>query len=308
MRAWMNGGLAIVALSTAGCWQPLTWVRSAVEGSEALTHGRIASNYAKRPRHQGVQIIAHRGYSAVAPENTLAAFRAAVAAGADAVEFDVQLTKDGHPVLMHDATVDRTTDGHGRVADHTLAQIRKLNAAAHFKPTYAREPVPTLSEVVTYLSTQPIRAFIELKVPSRKLASETALALIASGMTDRALVISFHGSVLTSLRGFLPSAAIGRLAYPYDPPGRRAFQIRADAALPFFAAVDRDDIRRAHRAGLALFAWTVNDPVVMRRLIQFGVDGLITDNVKVAKAAIHREGNPTRRGPDPFALVPLQGR
>jgi glycerophosphoryl diester phosphodiesterase len=233
-----------------------------------------------------VKVIAHRGYAAVAPENTLAAFRAALEAGADALEFDVRLTKDGHPIIMHDAAVDRTTNGHGPVASKTLAQIRALSANRRFAPRFAGEKVPTLDEVLA-LARGRAMVLAELKDPDRaRLPRILAEALARHDMKARALVISFHPGSLVRFRREAPDVPVGLLAYPYDPPARRALAVRADAMLGFFGALDRRVVRATQAAGLEVYTWTVNDRAAMRRAARLGVDGIITDDVGTAREVV----------------------
>lgn len=293
-RRWRMALLAAIVATTAGCWRPLVVYRAVVEQGEAALSGEPPANYAKRhaqpvqPPAARTKVIAHRGYSAVAPENTLAAFRAAIEAGADAIEFDVRLTRDGHPVIMHDASVDRTTDGHGAVASLTLAQIRALSANRRFAPRFAGERVPTLDEVLA-LARGRVMALAELKDPDvERLPGILAEALARHEMTERTLVISFHVASLRRFRKIAPDIPVGRLALPYDPPGRRALAVRADAALGFFGALDRRVVRSAQAAGLEVYSWTVNDPAALRRVAGLGVDGIISDDVAAARAAVRR--------------------
>lgn len=284
--------LALVVATTAGCWRPLVLYRTAVAQGEAAVSGEPPADYAKRraepvrPLAGRTKVVAHRGYSAVAPENTLAAFRAAIDAGADAIEFDVRLTRDGHAVVLHDATVDRTTNGHGEVSKLTLAELRALRANKRFAPRFPDARVPTLDEVLA-LARGRTMALAELKDPDRKrLPRLLAEALIRHDMARRTLVISFHAGSLRRFRKLAPAVPVGLLALPYDPPRRRAIQVRADAMLGFFGALDRRVVRTARAAGLEVYSWTVNDPVALRRIARLGVDGIISDDVAAARAAV----------------------
>ncbi len=293
--------LAAAVATTAGCWRPLALYHAVAERGEVVVRGEPPAGYAKRhaqpvtPPAARTKVIAHRGYSAIAPENTLAAFQAAIAAGADAIEFDVRLTRDGQPVIMHDATVDRTTNGRGAVAALTLAQIRALSANRRFAPRFAGERVPTLDEVLA-LARGRVMALAELKDPDRtRLPRLLADALVRHDMAQRTLVISFHAASLRRFRKEAPGVPIGRLALPYAPPGRRALQVHADAALGFFGALDRRTVRTAQAAGLEVYGWTVNDPLALARIAGLGVDGIISDDVAAARAAVTRaSGLPPR--------------
>jgi glycerophosphoryl diester phosphodiesterase len=145
-----------------------------------------------------VHICGHRGYSLCYPENTLPAFEAAKSFGATAVEIDVVLTADDEPIVLHDLTVDRTTDGHGFAADLTLEQIRRLDAGSCFHPRFAGTRIPTLAEVLDWAKGEEMRLLIEIKEAERPdLAVDRVASLVAAtGTADRAVLISFDHVVL----------------------------------------------------------------------------------------------------------------
>ena len=292
----------LLALLLTGCWRPLVVLRQTSEAGEVLLSGRPAHGYAKhraspfRDPQGGVKVIAHRGFSKVAPENTLAAFRAALEAGADALEFDVRLTRDGVPVIMHDKTVDRTTNGRGRVGDLTFAQLRKLDAGSHKGPQFKGERVPSLDELLA-LARGKTLLLCELKSPDRRVPRLVHAALAKHEMADRTLVISFHPASLLAMKRLRADQPIGLLAYPYDPPGRRALAAKADAVLGFFGSLDRGAIRGAHKAGLEVLTWTVNDRAEMASMVAQGVDGLITDDVATAREVVAAAAAAGRKRP-----------
>lgn len=217
-------------------------------------------------------IIGHRGASADAPENTLAAFALAVEQNADGIEFDVQLCADGAPVVMHDDTVDRTCDGVGRVADLTLAELRQLTIAQE-------HAIPTLDEVFTTLGRDALYN-VELKALGLNddgLAAAVARCIIAHGLGDRVIVSSFSPFVVRGARRALPAAVpvahlrehrLARLAHTFVP---------AEADHPARGLVDAALLAWARRRGLRVNVWTVDDPAEAARLVRLGVNGLITN-------------------------------
>ena len=222
-------------------------------------------------------VIAHRGASGTRPENTLIAFRRAQELGAHMIELDVQLTRDGEVVVMHDWTLARTTDGRGRVASRTLAELRRLDAGSWFDPGYAGEPVPTLREVLDAVAL-PVN--VELKARGADGLEAHALDVVrAAGAEARVVFSSFHAQSLVRLRRLSPSATIAvlwsrrQLTMALRLAGRvgaTALHIRKDAA-------SSDEVRAAVAEGLAVRAWTVNDPGESGRLAAAGVSGVFTD-------------------------------
>ncbi len=224
-----------------------------------------------------VRVIAHRGASGTRPENTLAAFRRAAELGADMVELDVQLTRDREVVVIHDFTLERTTDGTGAVRERTLAEIRRLDAGAWFDTRFAGERVPTLAEV---LAAVPLGVNVELKpVGDEGLEARALAAVESAGALGRVVFSSFDMGALDRLRACSPAADVAVL-WELDPipqalrcanrVGATALHLRKDAV--------RDAIiARVAAAGLALRVWTVNAQAEMEALVEAGVDALFTD-------------------------------
>ncbi len=233
--------------------------------------------------HERVLNIAHRGASTVAPPNTLAAFVKAAELGADGIEFDVHLSADGVPVVIHDFTVDATTDGYGRVADLTLAQLQTLDAGCRFAPAFAGERIPTLDQVLNAVSER-LLLNIELKSTAiRDNGLERAvIALIEQrGLSDRVLISSFNPFSLRRARRCASHIPLG-LLYAPDLPLllRRAWLAPLaphQARHPHHAMVDARYMAWAKKHGYRVNTWTVNEPDEMRRLIALGVDAIITD-------------------------------
>jgi glycerophosphoryl diester phosphodiesterase len=226
-----------------------------------------------------VLVIAHRGASGHAPENTLAAFKEAVALGATFIETDLQLTRDARFVAIHDDTVNRTTNGQGAVHDLTLAELRKLDAGSWFGSEFAGERIPTLEEILEFSKKNDVVFYLELK-PGGSWGGEHALigALRESGEIARSVVISFDAGVLTAIRKVEPTLMTG-LLYDgqIDDPlekaveiGARQVAVRGDLVTPWM-------LGQARRRDLQVVCWTVNHPAHMRMLMTAGVDGIMSD-------------------------------
>ena len=225
----------------------------------------------------GLLVIAHRGASGMCPENTLAAFRRAAALGAPMVELDVQLTRDREVVVMHDWTLDRTTDGSGAVRDGTLEEIRRLDAGGWFGPAFRGERVPTLAEV---LAAVPVSVNVELKPVGDDGLEARALAVVESaGALSRVVFSSFDSAALERLRARSQGAAVAVLwERGVIAEGLRlAERVRARALHLRKDAVTREVVASTARAGLPVRAWTVNDPAESARLQADGVEGIFTD-------------------------------
>jgi len=242
--------------------------------------------------HERVLNIAHRGASSVAPANTLAAFEKAVELGADGVELDVHLSADGVPVVIHDFTVDATTDGSGRVGEMTLAQLKQLDAGSYFDPAFAGERIPTLEEVLE-LAGERLLLNIELKgtSPCDDGLEQAVAALIEQhGLGDRVLFSSFNPFSLRRVKRIAPHIPTGLLYAPGLPlPLRRAWLaplVPHEACHPEHTMVDAHYIAWTRQHGYRVNTWTVDDPEEMRRLIRLGVDGIITNVPDVLRQAL----------------------
>jgi glycerophosphoryl diester phosphodiesterase len=224
-------------------------------------------------------LIAHRGASGHAPENTLAAFRKAVSLGVGFIETDLQLTRDARFVAIHDDTVDRTTNGHGAVHDLTLEAIRKLDAGSWFGSEYAGERIPTLEEILEFSKKNDVVFYLELK-PGGSWGGEHALigALRESAEIARTVVISFDGAILEAVRKIEPTLMTGllydgHLANPLDKAveiGARQLAVRGDLVTPAM-------LTQARSRDLQVVCWTVNHGAHLRLLMDAGVDGIMSD-------------------------------
>jgi glycerophosphoryl diester phosphodiesterase len=237
-----------------------------------------------QPRSQP-RVIAHRGSSAHAPENTLAAFTLAAGQGADAIELDVDLTRDGHVVVMHDAAIDRTTDGRGRVADLTLDEIRRVDAGAWKDAVFAGERVPLLEEVFEAVG-QRVLINVEIKGMSPRgtgLEAKMAALIEKHGLIDRVIISSFNPFALRRVKRANPHLACGLLYAPGLPIFLRDAWLAPlipglNAHHPHHSQVNQAVVGQFHARGLAVNVWTVNQTGIARAMIQAGVDGLIGDD------------------------------
>lgn len=227
------------------------------------------------------KIIAHRGASADAPENTLAAFQLALDQGADGIELDVMLSKDRQLVVIHDDLVDRTTNGTGRVQDLTLAELRALDAGSG-------EKIPTLDEVLTRFGGK-FLINIELKNYNTifdSLPLDVAALIQDHGVADSILISSFNPINFPRFHRRLPDIPIGILTFP----GKARFfaygLFRYDALHPYFKDVDEALVQRMHARGREINVWTVDEAADIRHLAKIGVDSLITNRPLRAMSAL----------------------
>ncbi|MEO8262507.1 MAG: glycerophosphodiester phosphodiesterase family protein [Pseudolysinimonas sp.] len=227
-------------------------------------------------------VAAHRGDRADAPENTIPAFEAAFANGLEVVETDVQLTADGFPVLLHDPTVDRTTDGTGAIADLTLAQVQALDAGSWFDPSYAGTRVPRLGEFLDLLSATPhTRALVELKEywtadDIRSILDEIYLR----GVQNRVVFASIHLGTVANLADAAPAIPrmIIRRDLPADPVGLAAFYgAIAIMTSPWSLETYPDAVADMHAAGYGVLVYTLNSEKRWSEATSYGVDGIVTD-------------------------------
>lgn len=240
-------------------------------------------------------VFAHRGGRSLGPENTLHTFQKALVSGAHVLELDVRLTRDGHLVVIHDATVDRTTDGTGAVGSMTLDDIGRLDAAFYYSTDDGRTfplrssgvTIPRLAEVFERFPNIPIN--IDLKDDSLAPAEALCRLVTEYGMTEKIIVASFHSKVIRHYRSICPdtltAATAGeifwfallsrlRLENLYRP---RAATLQVPEKAFGFRLVTPRFIKAAHRRGLKVHVWVVNHPTGKQKLFNMGVDGIMTD-------------------------------
>jgi glycerophosphoryl diester phosphodiesterase len=247
------------------------------------------------------RVFAHRGGAALRPENTLAAFEHARALGVHGIELDVRLARDGEPVVIHDATLDRTTDASGPVAARTSDELARVDAGARFGgadgfPFRGRGVgVPRLADVLAHHPHTPL--IVELKDDRIELAVSALRAVREADAEGRVVLGSFHHRVLRAVRAEAPGLPTGAsrlevrvalyrswVGWPLGRPAYRAFQVPEQSGLT--RVISPRFVRAAHASGAAVQVWTVNHEDDMRRLLAWGVDGLITDRPDLAGAIV----------------------
>jgi glycerophosphoryl diester phosphodiesterase len=254
--------------------------------------------------------IAHRGASGHAPENTLPAFHLALELGAHALEMDLQLTADGYLVVLHDETVDRTTNGSGRIMDLKLEQVRLLDAGYRFQAADGSFPfrgtgigIPTLDEILSAFPTTPL--VLEMKPESGpEIAAALAAALERHGRDEHLIVASFKSAFLRDFRERMPGVptALGvsetrnffllqfiGLQRCYRPPGQYLFVPESTRGI---RVVTPRFLRAAEQLGLRVKVWTINEPDDMKRLAEMGVNGIVTDFPDLVRGVVPRMRSP----------------
>ncbi|MEW3991197.1 glycerophosphodiester phosphodiesterase [Bacillus altitudinis] len=228
-------------------------------------------------------IIAHRGSSSAAPENTIAAFDVAVKQGADYIELDVQMTMDQHVVVIHDDTVDRTTNGNGLVKSYTLDQLKKLDAGSWFDHQYTNERIPTLQEILERYS-QRIGILIEIKHPKRQIGIEKAVARIINrfAYSRHIMIQSFDVHALQRIKAFAPSLRTALIIKPdaFKLTKRKltTYSSFANCINMKKTMINRWWIDRIHTFGMDVFIWTIKDQKTADRIKKYPSDGVVTDN------------------------------
>ncbi|MEV6298777.1 glycerophosphodiester phosphodiesterase family protein [Actinoplanes sp. NPDC051861] len=227
--------------------------------------------------------VAHRGYCTVAPENTLPAFTAAVAAGATFVEFDVRTTRDGVPVVIHDRTVNRTTSGSGRVWDLTYDEVAALDAGSWFGAGFAGLRVPTLAETLDLLAATSAELLLEIKPPATLDEVKAVVAeLTERDLLGRTVIQSFDTDVLRKARDVAPEVRRGLLLFRYDA---ETVALCRELGVVYCNPAIEDVLGGAETtaalaaAGVGVMPWTPNDMGEWGPLVDAGAAGLITDHV-----------------------------
>jgi glycerophosphoryl diester phosphodiesterase len=231
-----------------------------------------------------VWVVGHRGAMGHSPENTMASFERGLELGADWIELDVHLSRDGALIVIHDETLDRTTNGHGLVREHTLDELKTLDAGDG-------QRIPTLGEVLDWARERSTIVDIEIKNATLYYDGiERAVVEVVSGanMIDQVIVISFDHTAVQRVKALDSRLATGVLyaCRPTDGGVGLARAAGADALLPHWAYVTPDDVNTAHEQGLAMAPWVSSDPDVLKRLIAYGVDAIGTNHPDVLRDVI----------------------
>lgn len=221
----------------------------------------------------GPLIIGHRGASAVAPENTIAAFEAAIAAGADGIEFDVRLASDGVPVVIHDETLYRTHHVRQRVADSLVSQLNEFD-------------VPSLAQVFELFSSNNLLLYLEMKGKETQLAEECCRLVDQYRLKERVIIECFEHSALQTIKSIDPTF---RTAALFQPPAsfivKRALAIEANEIALHHRLTNKRTVERARLADLNVVTWTVDDPAWIKRAKELGIHALITNDPAALIAA-----------------------
>jgi len=231
-------------------------------------------------------VLAHRGASGHAPENTMAAFRRAAELDADGIELDVQLSLDGAVVVLHDEDVQRTSDGKGLASEMTLARLRALDFGSWYSPSFQGERIPLLSEVVDFVAASGLRLNVELKgAPKIDPRLPAAVSEILLGRLDpsRTILSSFDVPAMDEVADRLPGFPLALLVERLDREAWRQLARRGPDNGPFFACLhphfrtlDAPRVARAHAAGAKVHPWTLDRRAPLARMLSIGVDGVIT--------------------------------
>ena len=239
------------------------------------------------------RIISHRGFSADAPENTLVSFSKSVVQGVQACEFDVRRTKDGFIVLMHDPTVTRTTNGKGKVADMTFAEIRSLDAGSWKAPEYTGQTVPLIDEVLDLLDASGQTAVIDIKDPA--VVDEVVKLAAKKSMTDRIVILSASRNILDRVASLDRNIKRAWLCSDFPvsaiTPAKQARWL-TDTAIKYdvqivnvnYMLLSPRIIKHLHKRNIKVWTWTVNHPEIIKHLLNWGVDAITTDNPAMFKA------------------------
>lgn len=235
---------------------------------------------------------AHRGASGYFPENTMLAFTKAEEMGCDGIETDVQMTRDGVLVLIHDERIDRTTNGSGLVKDYSYAELCRLDAGSWFGARFAGAKIPTAGELLLLARDTGISIDFEIKngIIQYEGIEEKLIELIyCYGWQEHVILSSFNHYSMVHCKEIAPDLKTGLLYMEgLYQPSRYARTTRADALHPYFHAVNEEIVREAHLEGLLVNTFTVNDPLTMRRLVMMGVDGIVTNYPDRLRAVIDR--------------------
>lgn len=237
-------------------------------------------------------IIAHRGAKAFAPENTMASFQLAVESKADGVEFDIKLTKDGEIIIIHDLTVDRTTNGKGRVKDFSLEELKKLDAGKFFSDKFIGEPIPLLSDVLKNL---PSHFIINIEITNYGslfdgLALRAVKLVKDLGLDKQVIFSSFFPTNLAITKKTAPEIPVAILANAgfsgWLSRSNLMSGISPQYVHPYLSDVNKNYVDRQHDMGRKVNVWTVNDPGEIERLANIKVDGIITDDPLLARKTL----------------------
>ena len=241
------------------------------------------------------KVIAHRGASKAAPQNTIPAFKKAIEMGADGFENDVHLTKDGFIVICHNYEIDETSNGTGSISDYTLEELRKFDFGSYFSEEFAGTTIPTLDEFLDLCGGVTV-INIEIKAPREKgsdIVRKTINKVKEFGYFNKLIISCFNKDILIECKE-VDNKTVTGILYSTDCPYTEIYEdyigfakkINADAVHPLGILVDEDYIADCHKAGLIVNPWTIDKPYAIERLRDWGSDGVITNYPDVARSII----------------------
>ncbi len=228
-------------------------------------------------------IFAHRGVSSLYPENTLASFQAAVRLGVDFIELDVRRTKDGALVVIHDETLDRTTDGKGKVADLTIEEIKRYSAGRWFSEKFSGEKIPTVQEVFSLVGRGKTKLWLEIKESG--LEADPLELIRRYEMADCVVCGSFNLDTVIRLKRFNPALPAALIASSFDLKLTDTLRENGIGIVSLgYPSLDPGLLNRLQEQNFQVLAWTIDDPKEMKRFVEMGVDAIVTDCPQVLKA------------------------
>lgn len=242
--------------------------------------------------------VAHRGHSIAYPENTLEAYRKAIELGVEMIECDVNITRDGTLVMIHDSTLDRTTDGTGRVSAATWEEIQRLDAGRKFKPEFSGVRVPSTEETLLLYKEAGILSCFEVKGAdgdeSDRIASALVDLFIKHNMLDTAFMSSYHHEALLLAQSKSPELLVAPERLPDDAPAdpsdavRQAKLFAAPVIQHQYTVLNEDVVRALHENGIAVWSWSTTDEPSLVFSIEIGADALMGDDVQLMQDVLNR--------------------
>ncbi len=242
--------------------------------------------------------VAHRGHSIAYPENTLEAYRKAIELGVEMIECDVNITRDGQLVMMHDSTLDRTTNGSGRVSGATWAEIQKLDAGGKFKPEFVGIKAPSAKETLLLFKEAGVFSCVEVKGANAEESSRIALGLaelfVKHGMLDIAFLSSYDHEALRLAKSECPELLLAPERLPDDAPAnpsealRQAQSFNAPVLQHQYTVLTEEVVRLLHENEIAVWSWSTTDEPSMVYSIDLGTDALMGDDVELMLKTLNR--------------------
>ncbi len=238
-----------------------------------------------------MKVIAHRGYSGKYPENTMLSFQKAVEAGCDGIELDIHVSKDGVTVIIHDETLDRTTDGEGPVRDYTYEELKQFNAAKGFGHITDFEPIPTFEEYCRWAAAYPVTTNIEIKTdhyPYEQIEEKAVELVKRYGLEERVVFSSFNHGSLTKVKKLMPRVKCGALIESGTEKGIGHYCRTSgfEYAHPEFDGIDQTLVDECKSRGIGMNVWNVNDLEQLEKLYYWDCDGVITNDPERFKSWI----------------------